>query len=126
MLFDGVCNLCIGMVQFVIRRDSGRKFKFALLQSESAKALLKQTGLPFHNLNSFVFIKGDKHYLRSSAVLHVFKELGGMWKLFYCFIILPAPLRDFVYGIIARTRYRIFGRREQCMVPTQSTEDRFL
>lgn len=118
LLFDGVCNLCISIVQFIIKRDPKGKFKFASLQSESGQALLKKFGLPTNDIDSIVFINGDKYYLKSSAGLHVLKELGGVWKLFYVFIIFPGPLRDFMYNTIAKTRYRIFGKRDTCMVPT--------
>ena len=83
LLFDGVCNLCNGMVQFIIKRDKKEKFKFASLQSESGQAVLKQFGLPTNDFDSFVFITGDNYFLKSSAVLHVLKELGGIWKVFY-------------------------------------------
>lgn len=126
LLFDGVCNLCNRIVQFTINRDPKRKFKFASLQSESGQSLLKQFNLPTDDFNSFVFIKGDKYFLKSSAGLHVLKELGGPWKMFYIFIIFPRPIRDFIYNIIARTRYKVFGKRETCMVPTPDLKQRFL
>jgi len=126
LLFDGVCNLCNGIVQFTIKRDPKGKFKFASLQSESGQSLLNQLGLPTNDFDSFVFINGDKYFLKSSAGLHVLKELGGVWKVFYIFIIIPRPLRDFVYSIIAKTRYKIFGKRETCMIPTPELKQRFL
>jgi predicted DCC family thiol-disulfide oxidoreductase YuxK len=126
LLFDGVCNLCVGVVNFTIKRDSEEKFKFAALQSESGQALLKKYHLPTNNFGSFVFIKGEQYFLKSSAALHVLKELGGVWKLFYLFIIIPAPLRDFIYHIVARTRYSIFGKRDSCMIPTPAVKRRFL
>jgi len=126
LLFDGVCNLCNSIVQFTINRDPKGKFKFASLQSESGQALLKKFGLPTDNFDSFVFIRQDKYFLKSSAGLHVLKELGGVWKLFYGFIILPRSLRDFIYNIIAKKRYSVFGKRDTCMVPTQDIKQRFL
>lgn len=126
LLFDGVCNLCNSIVQFTIKRDPKGKFKFASLQSESGQALLKKFGLPTDDFDSFVFISGDKLFLKSSAGLHVLKELGGFWKMFYFLIIFPRPLRDFIYNIIAKTRYRIFGKRDTCMVPTDNIKQRFL
>jgi predicted DCC family thiol-disulfide oxidoreductase YuxK len=126
LLFDGVCNLCVGVVNFTIKRDSEEKFKFAALQSESGQALLKKYNLPTNDFDSFVFIKGEKYFLKSSAALNVLKELGGVWKLFYLFIILPAPLRDFIYNIVARRRYSIFGKRDSCIVPTPAVKRRFL
>lgn len=126
LLFDGVCNLCIGVVNFVIKRDTKEKFKFAALQSESGQALLKRFGLSTNDFDSFVFISGEKYFIKSSAGLHVLKELGGVWMLFYTFIIFPRPFRDFIYGIVARTRYRIFGKRDTCMIPTPEVKRRFL
>jgi len=126
LLFDGVCNLCIGVVNFIIKRDTKEKFKFAALQSESGQALLKRFGLTANDFDSFVFISGEKYFIKSSAVLHVLKEIGGGWILFYAFIIFPGPLRDFIYDIVAKTRYRIFGRRDTCMIPTPEVKRRFL
>jgi predicted DCC family thiol-disulfide oxidoreductase YuxK len=126
LLFDGVCNLCNGFVQFMIKRDPKRKFKFASLQSDSAQRLLDRFGLPKDDFDSFVLIKGDKYFLKSTAVLYVLKELGGVWRLFYGFIILPRSFRDFIYDGVAKSRYRIFGKRNQCMIPTPDLQSRFL
>lgn len=126
LLFDGVCNLCNGIVQFTIKRDPHAKFKFASLQSESGQILLQQFGLPTNDFNSFVYIKGDNYFLKSSAGLHVLKDLGGPWKLLYAFIVVPKPIRDFVYNIIAKMRYKVFGKQETCMIPTSDLKQRFL
>lgn len=126
LLFDGVCNLCISVVNFTIKRDSKEKFKFAALQSESGQALLKKFNLPTNDFGSFVFIKREKYFIKSSAGLNVLKEIGGVWKLFYFFIIIPSPLRDFIYNIVARTRYRIFGKQDTCIIPTPEVKQRFL
>lgn len=126
LLFDGVCNLCISVVNFTIKRDSKEKFKFAALQSESGQALLKKFGLPTNDFDSFVFICGEKYFLKSSAGLHVLRELGGVWKLFYAFIIFPGPLRDSIYSIVAKTRYNIFGKQDTCIIPTAEVKRRFL
>jgi predicted DCC family thiol-disulfide oxidoreductase YuxK len=126
LLFDGVCNLCNHTVQFVIKRDTKAKFRFASLQSVSGQNLLKKFGLPLDDFDSFVLIKGDKYYLRSTAGLHVLKELGGIWKFFYALIIFPRPLRDFVYNLVARTRYKTFGKSDSCIIPTSEIKERFL
>lgn len=126
LLFDGVCNLCNGIVQFTIKKDPQAKFKFASLQSESGQILLRQFGLPTNDFNSFVYIKGDNYFLKSSAGLHVLKDLGGPWKLLYAFIVVPKPVRDFVYNIIAKMRYKVFGKRDTCMVPRPDLKQRFL
>lgn len=126
LLFDGVCNLCNGLVQFIIKRDPKGKFKFASLQSESGQSKLKQFDLPTNDFDSFVFIVGDNYYLKSSAVLHVLKELDGFWKVGYSFIIIPRFVRDFFYTLVAKSRYKLFGKRETCMIPTAELKQRFL
>ena len=126
LLFDGVCNLCIGLVNFTIKRDSKEKFKFAALQSETGQALLKTFGLSANDFETFVLISGEKYYLKSSAGLHVLKELGGVWKVFYALIIFPKPMRDFIYNVVAKRRYRIFGKRDTCIIPTPEVKRRFL
>ena len=126
LLFDGVCNLCNGVVQFIIKRDKEGKFKFAALQSEAGQGILKKFGLPLDDFESFVFVQGDKYYQKSTAALHVARELGGIWKLFYFFIILPKSFRDFLYSLIANSRYKIFGRQDSCMIPTPELKGRFL
>ncbi len=126
LLFDGICNLCISVVNFTIKRDAKEKFKFAALQSESGQELLKRFGLSTNDFDSFVFISGEKYFIKSSAGLHVLKELGGVWLLFYALIIFPRPIRDFIYGIVAKTRYRIFGKRDTCIIPTPEVKRRFL
>jgi predicted DCC family thiol-disulfide oxidoreductase YuxK len=126
LLFDGVCNLCNGFVQLTIKHDPAAKFRFASLQSEQGQALLKEFGLPLNDFDSFVLIKGDQYLLKSTAALNVLKELAGFLKMFYFFIIIPKPIRDFMYHLIANSRYRIFGKRDVCMIPTPELRDRFL
>lgn len=99
---------------------------FASLQSERGKELLVKHGLPVDDYASFVYIKGNKVYMKSSGALHVLKDIGGLWKLFYVFIIVPRPIRDYVYSLIANSRYRLFGRRKVCMMPTEELKSRFL
>jgi predicted DCC family thiol-disulfide oxidoreductase YuxK len=126
LLFDGVCNLCNSLVLFIIKRDRAGKFKFASLQSEIGQQWLMRVGLAKNEFESFVLIREDKYYLKSTAALKMFRELGGIWKVLYVFIILPGPIRDFFYDLIARSRYRIFGKRDICMMPTPELEERFL
>lgn len=126
LLFDGVCNLCNRLVRFIINRDRLSKIRFSPLQSAAGKSILLKHGLQESDLNSVVFIKGDKFFTRSSAILRLLKELGGAWKLFYVFLIIPPFIRDFMYNIIARSRYKVFGRTNSCMVPSEDTKSRFL
>lgn len=126
VLFDGVCNLCNGLVQFVIKKDKKAKFRMGSLQSESGQKLLKKYDLPVHDYESFVYIKEGQVYLKSSGALHVLKDLGGAWRLCFVLIIIPKPIRDFFYGLIAKNRYSFFGKRTVCMMPTPELQSRFL
>src|SRR5659263_99811 len=115
LLFDGYCNLCSRLVNFIIKRDKKAKFFFVSLQSASGQSLLKKFGLPTDDFDSVVYIRSDKYFLKSSAILHILKEIGGIWKLFFIFIIIPNFIRDLIYKIIAKTRYKIFGRHDSCI-----------
>jgi predicted DCC family thiol-disulfide oxidoreductase YuxK len=126
LLFDGVCNLCNSLVSFVIRRDPKGIFQFASLQSDTGQRLLLQQGLPTSHLNTFVLIEGNRYYTKSTAALQLFKRLGRLWTFLYVFIIVPRPLRDMVYHWIAKNRYKWFGKKEQCMLPTPDIKERFL
>jgi predicted DCC family thiol-disulfide oxidoreductase YuxK len=126
LLFDGVCNLCNSSVQFIIDKDPDSKFHFASLQSDIGQALLDQFDANSGSLDSVVLIKNDKVYTRSSAALQTLKTLGGGWALFYAFIIIPKPVRDFVYDWIARNRYKWFGKKDACWLPTPDLKARFL
>ena len=126
VLFDGVCNLCAGVVRFVIERDREARFRFAPLQSELGRALQRQHGLDPDELATFVVIDAEGAATRSTAVLRILRQLGAPWRWLYPLRWVPAPLRDALYGVIARNRYRWFGRREQCLVPTPELRSRFL
>ena len=126
ILFDGVCNLCNGAVQYVIKRDKREVFKFASLQSDAAKALLSKSGLPEDHLESCVYISDDKVYTKSDAALRVAGKLSFPTKLLSGFIIVPRFIRDFFYDLIARNRYKMFGKKDECMLPTPELKGRFL
>lgn len=126
VLFDGVCNLCNGSVQFIINHDSKNKFQFAALQSKFGQQQLNLLNIPSTSLQSIVLIKGDRYYQRSNAVLEIGRMLGGGWALFYIFKIIPAFVRDWIYNLIANNRYRWFGKQSQCMMPTPALKNRFL
>jgi predicted DCC family thiol-disulfide oxidoreductase YuxK len=114
------------LVRFIIKRDSKKKFMFASLQSEAGKLLLTRFGIAGNGMDSFVLIQGDKYYMKSTAALRMFRELGSIWKIFYVFILLPKPLRDLLYDVVAKSRYKIFGKQDTCMIPTPELETRFL
>lgn len=126
LLYDGICHLCNGLVRFVIRWDRKKKICFASLQSETGQHYLQDQGMPTDDFDTLVYIKAGKYFIRSSAVLEVFKDMGGFWRMFYIFIIIPICLRDRVYRLVARLRYRIFGKSSQCMLPPADIRDRFL
>ncbi len=128
VLFDGVCNLCNSTVQFIIRHDKAERFQFASQQSEAGHKLLTQHGIPTSQAlaDSVVVIEGDKVWLESDAAFHILYRLGGIWSIPAVLWFLPKPLRDWVYCLIAKNRYRIFGQRESCMVPTPELRKRFL
>ncbi len=127
ILFDGVCNFCNSTVNFVIDRDAKKKFKFAPLQSEIAKDLLSlHTVQSLDNYESVILIKNGKIYKKSSAAMEISLDIRGLWKIIYAFKIIPWFIRDIFYDIIARNRYRWFGREEACRIPEPGLKDRFL
>jgi predicted DCC family thiol-disulfide oxidoreductase YuxK len=126
ILFDGVCNLCCGWVQFLIRKDKHFRFKFASLQSESGKKLSDALELNTNQLETVIYIKDNQHYTESEAILQIVKELGGIWKLLLIFRLIPKSIRNNIYRFIARKRYTIFGKRSSCMIPTPNLQKRFL
>lgn len=126
ILFDGVCNFCNGAVNFTIKRDKSKIIKFAPLQSEAGRRLTTQYGLPENDMRSFLFIENGKMYNRSTAALRVCRYLKGLWPLMYGFIIVPAFIRNAVYDFIARNRYKWFGQKDECMIPTADVRGRFL
>ena len=126
VLFDGVCNFCNASVQWILRRDRAGTFRFASLQSAAAKAELSRIGLVDFQPDSVVLIEGGRHFLRTDAALRIAMRLGFPWSLFAVFLVVPRFLRDPIYRLIARYRYRWFGKRDSCMVPTPAVRARFL
>ncbi|MFT7218459.1 MAG: putative DCC family thiol-disulfide oxidoreductase YuxK [Candidatus Azotimanducaceae bacterium] len=125
-MFDGVCNLCCGAVNFIIRRDPHQKFKFVSLQSDRAQQLIAEFEIPMAGMDSFVLLEGDTYYLRSEAALLVASKLGWPCSMFRFFAVIPVGVRDGIYSLIGRYRYRMFGRRATCMLPTADVAYRFL
>jgi predicted DCC family thiol-disulfide oxidoreductase YuxK len=127
ILFDGVCNLCNGFVQFVVARDPNQYFRFASLQSEVGQALLREQGLnPTITPETVVLIEQGKAYSHSTAVLRIVRRLSGAWPLLYAARVLPQALRDAAYRFVARHRYQWFGQQEACLLPTPALRQRFL
>lgn len=125
VLFDGVCNLCNASVAFILRRDRRAYFRFASLQSEAAKGLLQGHSLET-GLDSIVLVEDGQCFTKSTAALRIARRLGGLWPLLYAFIVLPRWIRNPIYDWVARNRYRWFGRRESCMLPSPEWKNRFL
>jgi predicted DCC family thiol-disulfide oxidoreductase YuxK len=126
ILFDGVCNLCNGAVVFIIKRDKKNVFKFAALQSEIGQELTSKFKIDTSKVDSIILIDGEKHYEKSTAALRIARELSGGYPLLYGFMVLPGFLRNAVYDYIARNRYKWFGKKESCMIPTPELKSRFL
>lgn len=126
ILFDGVCNLCNGTVQWILKRDRKGIFRFASLQSPVGASVLQQHGLPPGALDSVVLSDGKNLYTRSEAVLEIARRLGWPWSLAVVFRIIPCPLRDGIYNWVARNRYRWFGHTETCLLPRPEWRERFL
>jgi predicted DCC family thiol-disulfide oxidoreductase YuxK len=124
ILFDGVCNFCNGSVNFIIERDKKNYFKFAPLQSESGQEYVKRFELG--ELDSVILVEDDKAYAHSTAALKIAKRLGGILSLAYALIIIPRPVRDFFYKLFAKNRYRLFGKKDACMIPTPEIRAKFL
>jgi predicted DCC family thiol-disulfide oxidoreductase YuxK len=137
VLFDGVCNFCDASVNFIIERDRQSYFKFAPLQSGAGKALASKYGLALSAdeqerddrvipIDSVILIEDDRAYTHSTAALRIVRRLGGVWSWVYAFIIVPKPIRDLFYRLFARYRYRIFGRKDECVLPSAEVRTRFL
>lgn len=126
ILFDGVCNLCSGSVNFIIKRDDDGAFKFAPLQSEAGVRFVEEYNIQDEGLETFVLVEDGNAYTRSTAALRALRRLGGLWGLLYVFIVIPTPMRDAVYNFVARNRYRWFGKQDECMIPGPEIKDRFL
>jgi predicted DCC family thiol-disulfide oxidoreductase YuxK len=126
VLFDGDCGLCNGVVNFVLRHDERGRFRFAPLQSPAGQRLLQSHGLPPEGVNSFLLLENGKLFSRSTASLRLARRLGGVWSLFYYLTLIPRPLRDAVYALIARYRYRVFGHSDACTMPTPELKRRLV
>ncbi|MFT3683127.1 MAG: thiol-disulfide oxidoreductase DCC family protein [Ferruginibacter sp.] len=126
ILFDGVCNFCDGAINYVIKRDKKAVVKFTTLQSFAGQQLLEEYGLPVKEMKSFILIENGKAYDKSGAAIRTFRYMGGLWPAFYVFILVPKFIRDVVYDFIAKRRYKWFGQKDQCMIPTPEINARFL
>ena len=126
ILFDGVCNLCNNVVRFIIRHDKRQRFRFVSLQSDKGRMLMKANGMEDSALNSIIYLNKKGIFRKSEAALNILYDMGYPWKLLYLFVLLPEIIRDGIYGAIARNRYRIFGKKNECMIPDDKIKGRFL
>jgi len=126
ILFDGICNFCSASVRFIIRRDPHGRFKFASLQSSIAERLLKDYGVQSSDLSTIILIRDTRVFQQSDAVLEIVRTLRRLWPVLYIFKIVPRFIRDAVYVAIAKRRYKLFGKKDVCMVPTDDNKTRFL
>jgi predicted DCC family thiol-disulfide oxidoreductase YuxK len=126
LLFDGYCNFCNSTVNFILKHDHRDRFRFAALQSDTGKKLLLQHGIHPEKTDSVILIRDGKYYLRSAASLRIAMNLGPGWKLLGVFYIIPPFLRNAVYNLIARNRYKWFGKRESCRMPDEKEKHKFI
>ncbi len=129
IFFDGYCNLCNGFVDWLLKVDHRKQFQFASLQGETAKQKLKRDSTPKEQAQDFdtvIYLNGQNSFERSTAVLLILSELGGIWRLAKIFLILPLGLRDLVYKFVAKNRFLLFGKREVCRIPTPEESSRLL
>ncbi len=126
ILFDGVCNFCNGAINFVLKQDKKGIFRFAPLQSETGQSLLNRYNLSTKEFDSFVLIDNGKVYKKSAASLQVMNKLPWYWKELQLLKIIPTAFRDAIYDFIAKNRYKWFGKKDQCMIPTPEIRNRFL
>ena len=126
VLFDGLCNLCAGWSRFLLRFDRAARFRLATVQSPEGESILRAVGLPTDDYETMVLVQDGRLFTKSDAVLEVMRQLPAPWPALCAGRVLPRALRDGLYDRLARNRYRLFGRREQCMAPPSNAAARFL
>ncbi len=114
ILFDGFCNLCNGSVRFIFKRDTRGLFRFTPIQSKNGQKLLNEFNISSPKTDSLVYIRENTYFLRSDAILEILKDMGGIWRISYGLIVIPKFIRDSIYDLIAKIRYRVFGRKDVC------------
>ena len=126
VIFDGVCKLCTGSLTFILRHEAAQELRFAPMQSAAGKQLMQKFGIDPAQMKTFVVIADGRAYVRSDAAIRVSRFLRGGWRLLGMVRVVPRPIRDYVYDLVARNRYRWFGRHDTCIVPTSELESRFI
>ncbi|OIJ14387.1 thiol-disulfide oxidoreductase [Anaerobacillus alkalilacustris] len=125
ILFDGICNFCRHSVQFIIKRDKNAVYKFASIQSDIGREIVYKHNIST-NIDSLILIENNQCYYQSTAVLKICKHLKGEWKLLYCLLVVPRPIRNYLYEIVAKNRYKWFGQTDSCSLPSPELKNRFL
>ncbi|MEO6302166.1 MAG: DUF393 domain-containing protein [Bacteroidia bacterium] len=126
VLFDGVCNFCNSSIHFIIKHDTKNYFKFATLQSEKAKEIVSNFNIDLSTNNSILLIEKNKIYYKSTAALRISKKLNSGYSLLYVFIVVPVFIRNAIYNYVAKNRYKWFGKREVCMLPSAEIRSKFI
>ena len=126
ILFDGTCDLCNWSVHFIIRRDSKGYFKFAAIQSEAGREALARYGRPSETVATIILIEDREYFTKSDAVIRVAGQLSGLWRILKVLAIIPRPVRNWCYDVVARNRYRWSGKKKRCIVPSREHLNRFL
>ena len=126
ILFDGVCNLCLGSVKFIIKRDLNDVFRFASIQSSVGEELLNKYKIDIKKNDSIIVIGNNNIKFRSSAVLYILSRLKTVWRCLLILYLIPYPIRDVIYFFVAKNRYSIFGKKDKCITPSSSIKSKFL
>ena len=126
ILFDGVCNMCVWSVRFIVQTDKKDKFKLASIQSEIGKKIINDYKIDIKRNDSIVLISNNVLYYRSSAVLSILYHLRTVWKILLILYVIPYPIRDLIYRFVAKTRYIFFGKRQKCILPQEFNNSKFL
>lgn len=126
VIFDGICNFCNGAVNFIINRDPEAKFKFSPIQSKLSQEIIKKHGVANVGIDTFLLVKNGRCYIWTDAAMEISKDLSGSWYLFNIFRVIPSSARDYLYRVFARNRYKLFGKSDNCMVPTEELRSRFV
>ena len=127
ILFDGVCNLCDSTVQFLIKKDTKDVFRFAAIQSEIGQEIIKKIGIDTSKTDSIILYEpGKAYYFKAEAAIRIASELGGVYPLMKGFLVLPALINNSVYDYIAGNRYKWYGKKDNCMIPTPELKSKFL
>ena len=126
VIFDGICNLCNDSVMLIIKNDKKGVFSFSPIQSAFSIDILKSGNSYVHIPDSLILIENNRPYFKSTAALKIARKMDKLWPLFYVFIILPESFRDLFYDFLAKNRYRWFGKKDSCMMPSKEIESRFI